>query len=73
MLFVHYNDVMIFSEVRMLKQITFCCAVALATAGTMFKRTFQEGDIEEVKTFLIVTSVHTFFITQKRILILIKD
>lgn len=32
----------------MLKQITFCCAVALATAGTRFKRTFQEGDIEEV-------------------------
>ena len=53
---------MMFSEVRMLKQITFCCAVALATAGTTrFKRTFQEGDIEEVKTFLIVTHVHTFF------------
>jgi len=31
----------------MLKQITFCCVVALATAGTRrFKRTFQ-GDVEE--------------------------
>merc|ERR1711892_414651 len=42
------EQLFVFSEVMMLKQITFCAVVALASGGsTRFKRTFK-NDVQEV-------------------------